>query len=56
MSRVQFTTKLDEKLIKAIKKTAIDLDCSVNDIIENCLQSFLNDPYKERKIKRKRPS
>jgi hypothetical protein len=56
MPRVQFTTKLDEKLIKAIKKTAIDLDCSVNDIIENCLESFLNDPYKERKIKRRKPS
>jgi len=54
MPRVQFTTKLDEKLIKAIKKTAIDLDCSVNDIIENCLESFLNDPYKERRIKRKK--
>lgn len=56
MPRVQFTTKLDEKLIKAIKKTAIDLDCAVNDIIENCLESFLNDPYKERKIKRRKPS
>lgn len=54
MARVQFTTRIDEKLIKAIKKVAIDLDCSVNDIIESCLESFLKDPYKENKIKKKK--
>jgi len=54
MPRVQFTTRIDEKLIKAIKKVAIDLDCSVNDIIESCLESFLKDPYKENKIKKKK--
>jgi len=54
MPRVQFTTRIDEKLIKAIKKVAIDLDCSVNDIIESCLESFLKDPYKENKIKTKK--
>ena len=54
MPRVQFTTRLDETLIKAIKKVAIDLDCSVNDIIESCLESFLKDPYKESKIKTKK--
>jgi len=53
MARVQFTTRIEEKLIKDIKKLAIDLDCSVNDIIEMCLESFLKDPYKEQKIKRK---
>ena len=54
MARVQFTTRLEEKLIKSIKKVAIDLDCSVNDIIESCLESFLKDPYKENKIKTKK--
>lgn len=52
MPRVQFTTRIDEKLIKAIKKLAIDLDCSVNDIIENCLKSFLKDTAKQKEVKR----
>ena len=53
MARVQFTTRIEEKLIKDIKKLAIDLDCSANDIIESCLESLLKDPYKEQRIKRK---
>jgi len=56
MARVQFTTRIEEKLIKNIKKLAIDLDCSVNDIIESCLESFLKDPYREEKIERKKTS
>jgi len=52
MPRVQFTTRLDEKLLKEIKKLAIDLDCSVNDILEYCFKSFLKDPAKHTEIKK----
>ena len=55
MPRVQFTTKLEERIVKEIKKLAIDLDCSVNDIIEDCLRSFLNNPDQQKKIKRDKP-
>jgi len=55
MPRVQFTTKLEERIVKEIKKLAIDLDCSVNDIIEYCLRSFLNNPDQQKKIKRDKP-
>ena len=54
LTKKELTTRIDEKLIKAVKKVAIDLDCSVNDIIESCLESFLKDPYKENKIKTKK--
>ncbi|MBW1706382.1 MAG: hypothetical protein JRJ86_14635 [Deltaproteobacteria bacterium] len=33
MPRKHFTTSLDEVLLKAIKKLAIDLDRSVNDLL-----------------------
>jgi len=56
MPREPFTTKLDRDLMKEVKKLAIDLDCSVNDIIEYCLKAFLKDPYKENKIETKRKS
>jgi len=52
MARVQFTTRLEEKLLKDIKKLAIDLDCSVNDIIEYCLKSFLDSPAKQKEVKK----
>jgi len=55
MPRVQFTTKLEERIVKEIKKLAIDLDCSVNDIIEDCLRSFLNNRDQQKKIKRDKP-
>jgi len=50
MPRVQFTTRLEEKLLKDIKKLAIDLDCSVNDIMEYCLKSFLKSPSQQKEI------
>jgi len=50
MARVQFTTRLEEKLLKEIKKLAIDLDCSVNDIIEYCLKSFLKNPAQQKEV------
>ena len=52
MARVQFTTRLEEKLLKEIKKLAIDLDCSVNDIIEYCLKSFLKSPDQQNEVKK----
>lgn len=52
MARVQFTTRLEEKLLKDIKKLAIDLDCSVNDIIEYCLKSFLKSPAKQKEVQK----
>jgi hypothetical protein len=52
MARVQFTTRLEEKLLKDIKKLAIDLDCSVNDIIEYCLKSFLKSPGQQKEVKK----
>lgn len=56
MPRVQFTTRLDEKLLKEIKKLAIDLDCSVNDILEHCLKSFLKDPARQKEVKKQSKS
>jgi len=37
----KFTTTLDEDLIKRIKKIAIDLDCSANELIEEGIHLFL---------------
>jgi transaldolase len=37
----KFTTTLDEELIKEIKKLAIDLDCSANELIEEGIHLFL---------------
>ena len=41
MSRKRFTTSLNEDLLKAIKKLAVDLDCSVNDLLEEGMQYLL---------------
>jgi metal-responsive CopG/Arc/MetJ family transcriptional regulator len=37
----KFTTTLDEELVKEIKKIAIDLDCSANELIEEGIHLFL---------------
>ena len=37
----KFTTTLDEELIKEIKRVAIDLDCSANELIEEGIHLFL---------------
>ena len=50
MERKHFTTSLDEKLIKAIKKLAIDLDTNVNTLIEEGIK-YLLKKY-EQKAKR----
>jgi hypothetical protein len=41
MDKKKFTTTLDETLIKAIKKLAIDLGLSANDLIEEGMRSVL---------------
>jgi hypothetical protein len=41
MDKKKFTTTLDETLIKAIKKLAIDLGLSANDLIEEGMHSVL---------------
>jgi hypothetical protein len=41
MGKKKFTTTLDESMIKEIKKLAIDLDRSVNDLIEEGLRLVL---------------
>jgi len=41
MPRKHFTTSLDEKLLKDIKKLAIDLDRTVNDLLEEGIKYLL---------------
>jgi len=41
MERKHFTTSLDEQLIKAIKKLAIDLDTNANTLIEEGINYLL---------------
>jgi hypothetical protein len=49
MPRKHFTTSLDEKLLKAIKKLAIDLNCSVNDLLEEGVKHLLKKYEKKSK-------
>jgi hypothetical protein len=49
MPRIHFTTSLDEKLLKAIKKLAIDLNCSVNDLLEEGIKYLLKKNEKKTK-------
>ena len=48
MPRKHFTTSLDEDLLKAIKKLAIDLDRTVNDLLEEGIE-YLLKKYKKAK-------
>jgi hypothetical protein len=41
MKRKQFTTTIDEKALKNIKKLAIDLDRDVNDLLEEAINWLL---------------
>jgi hypothetical protein len=41
MPRKHFTTSIDDKLLKEIKKLAIDLDCNANDLIEEGIKYIL---------------
>jgi hypothetical protein len=50
MPRKHFTTSIDEKLLKEIKKLAIDLDRTTNDLLEEgmkyLLKKYENKPKK----------
>jgi hypothetical protein len=41
MPRKHFTTSLNEDLLRAVKKLAIDLDCTVNDLLEEGIKYLL---------------
>ena len=49
MPRKHFTTSLDEKLLKSIKKLAVDLDCTVNKLLEEGIQYILKKYEKKPK-------
>ena len=49
MPRKHFTTSLDDKLLKDIKKLAIDLDRSVNDLLEEGITHLLKKYEKKPK-------
>ena len=41
MARKPFTTSLDEALLKELRKLAIDLDCTANDLLEEAIKYLL---------------
>jgi hypothetical protein len=47
MKRKQFTTTLNEKPLKELKKLGIDLDRSVNDLLEEAIDWLLEKYKKE---------
>lgn len=49
MKRKQFTTTIDEEALKNIKKLAIDLDRSVNDLLEEAIKWLLQKYQKKPK-------
>jgi hypothetical protein len=49
MDKKPFTTSLNEKLLKEIKKLAIDLDKPVNDLLEEGMEYLLKKYERERK-------
>jgi hypothetical protein len=49
MPRKHFTTSLDDKLLKNIKKLAIDLDRPVNDLLEEGIEHLLKKYEKKPK-------
>ena len=51
MPQKHFTTSLDEKLLKATMKLAIELNCSANDLLEEGVK-YLFKKY-EKKSKKK---
>jgi hypothetical protein len=48
MKRKQFTTTIREDTLKNIKKLAIDLDRSVNDLLEEGIEHLLKKYKKDR--------
>jgi hypothetical protein len=51
MAKKKFTTTLDEALIRAIKKLAIDLGLSANDLIEEGMRSILKKYQRQAETK-----
>jgi len=51
MAKKKFTTTLDEALIRAIKKLAIDLGLSANDLIEEGMRSILKKYQRQAQTK-----
>ncbi len=49
MKRKQFTTTIKEDSLKEVKKLAIDLDKSVNDLLEEAIEWLLKKYEKKRK-------
>jgi hypothetical protein len=49
MPKKHFTTSLDEELLKATKKLAIDLDRPVNDLLEEAMKWLLRKYEKKTK-------
>jgi len=49
MPRKRFTTSIDDKLLKKIKKLAIELDCNANDLIEEGIKNILKKYEKKGK-------
>ena len=51
MTRKQFTTTIEENALKSIKKLAIDLDKTVNDLLEEAIEHLLKKYEKQPKKK-----
>jgi len=49
MKRKQFTTTIDEKALKTVKKLAVDLDRPVNDLLEEAIRWLLKKYEKKPK-------
>ena len=49
MKRKHFTTSIEDKLLKEVKKLAIDLDCNVNKLIEEGIKYVLSKYQKKEK-------
>ena len=49
MPRKRFTTSIDDKLLKEIKKLAIELDCNANDLLEEGIKYILKKYEKKAK-------
>ena len=52
MERKQFTTTIREDALKSIKKLAIDLDKSVNDLLEEAIEYLLKKYDNAKKAKK----
>jgi hypothetical protein len=51
-SRKPFTTNINDRLLKEIKKLAIDLDKGVNDLLEEGIEALLEKYHPVREVKR----